>query len=120
MMNSKVGYVYLLDENCRIRWAGSGPAEEHELEALNNGVRKLLQERRISIDSELPAQEWTSSRTKGASRNRVLSCRETLKRKVIDSHVYTIHPGWALGRCCVTCRSPEHQRQSPLELTTPV
>ncbi|GES58959.1 F1F0 ATP synthase assembly protein Atp10 [Aspergillus terreus] len=65
MMNSKVGYVYLLDENCRIRWAGSGPAEEHELEALNNGVRKLLQERRISIESELPAQEWTSSPDQG-------------------------------------------------------
>lgn len=65
MMNSKVGYVYLLDENCRIRWAGSGPAEEYELEALNNGVRKLLQERRISIESELPAQEWTSSPDQG-------------------------------------------------------
>ncbi|EAW07787.1 mitochondrial ATPase complex subunit ATP10 [Aspergillus clavatus NRRL 1] len=58
MMNSKVGYVYLLDENCRIRWAGSGPAEEAELEGLNNGVRKLIQERKISLESELPAQEW--------------------------------------------------------------
>ncbi|GFG27197.1 mitochondrial ATPase complex subunit ATP10 [Aspergillus udagawae] len=58
MMNSKVGYVYLLDENCRIRWAGSGPAEEGELEGLNNGVRKLIQERRISLESELPAEEW--------------------------------------------------------------
>ena len=58
MLNGKVGYVYLLDENCRIRWAGSGPAEEGELEALNNGVRKLVQERKISRESELPAQEW--------------------------------------------------------------
>ncbi|PLB43900.1 putative F1F0 ATP synthase assembly protein Atp10 [Aspergillus steynii IBT 23096] len=58
MMNSKVGYVYLVDENCRIRWAGSGPAEAEELEALNNGVRKLIQEKRISMESELPAQEW--------------------------------------------------------------
>ncbi|KKK13607.1 hypothetical protein P175DRAFT_0499067 [Aspergillus ochraceoroseus IBT 24754] len=58
MMNSKVGYVYLLDENCRIRWAGSGPAEPAELEALNNGVRKLIQERTISLESELPAQDW--------------------------------------------------------------
>ncbi|KAE8133158.1 ATP10 protein-domain-containing protein [Aspergillus pseudotamarii] len=58
MMNSKVGYVYLLDENCRIRWAGSGPAEEHELEALNNGIRKLIQENKISMESELPAAEW--------------------------------------------------------------
>ncbi|KAF9889201.1 Mitochondrial ATPase complex subunit atp10 [Aspergillus nanangensis] len=60
MMNGKVGYVYLLDENCRIRWAGSGPAEKIELEALNNGVRKLTQERRISMESEMPAEEWAA------------------------------------------------------------
>ncbi|RAL11443.1 mitochondrial ATPase complex subunit ATP10 [Aspergillus homomorphus CBS 101889] len=60
MMNSKVGYVYLLDENCRIRWAGSGNAEPQELEALNNGVRKLVQERRVSVESETPAAEWAS------------------------------------------------------------
>ncbi|KAL4782992.1 ATP10 protein-domain-containing protein [Aspergillus varians] len=58
MMNSRVGYVYLLDENCRIRWAGSGPAEPAELETLNNSVRKLIQERRVSLESELPAQHW--------------------------------------------------------------
>ncbi|KAL2832146.1 ATP10 protein-domain-containing protein [Aspergillus cavernicola] len=62
MMNSRVGYVYLLDENCRIRWAGSGPAEPAELEALNNGVHKLIQERKISLESELPAQEWQGLR----------------------------------------------------------
>lgn len=47
MMNSKVGYVYLLDQECRIRWAGSSIAEEGELESLNNGLRKLVDERRI-------------------------------------------------------------------------
>ncbi|KAL4905884.1 hypothetical protein BDW74DRAFT_177583 [Aspergillus multicolor] len=56
MLNSKVGYVYLLDENCRIRWAGSGPAEPAELEGLNNGVRKLIQERRITMGSNLPTR----------------------------------------------------------------
>ncbi|KAL3434061.1 ATP10 protein-domain-containing protein [Aspergillus tetrazonus] len=56
MMNSRVGYVYLLDENCRIRWAGSGPAEPAELESLNNGVRKLINERKISLGSESPVQ----------------------------------------------------------------
>ncbi|BDD54766.1 Mitochondrial ATPase complex subunit atp10 [Monascus purpureus] len=63
MMNSKVGYVYLLDENCRIRWAGSGPAEEVELAALNNGVRKLIEERRISLESEIPAEQWQERRS---------------------------------------------------------
>lgn len=58
IMNNKVGYVYLLDENCRIRWAGSGPAHEDEINALNNGVRKLLEERKISHESEMPAENW--------------------------------------------------------------
>ena len=61
MLNSKVGYVYLLDENCRIRWAGSGPAQEEELNALNKGVLKLLEERRISQESETPAEDWKST-----------------------------------------------------------
>ncbi|RJE20692.1 hypothetical protein PHISCL_06965 [Aspergillus sclerotialis] len=52
MMNHKIGYVYLLDEYCRIRWAGSGPAEEAELAALNNGVRKLIEEMKVSITSK--------------------------------------------------------------------
>jgi ATPase complex subunit ATP10 len=46
MMNSKVGYVYLVDEECRIRWAGSGPADAEELEGLNAGVRKLIEEKK--------------------------------------------------------------------------
>ncbi|KAK2754266.1 Mitochondrial ATPase complex subunit atp10 [Arachnomyces sp. PD_36] len=46
MINGKVGYVYLLDENCRIRWAGSGNAEGDELEGLNNGIRKLVEEKK--------------------------------------------------------------------------
>lgn len=58
MMNSKVGYVYLLDENCRIRWAGSGPAQGPEIDALNNGVKRLLEEKRISKESEMPAETW--------------------------------------------------------------
>ncbi|EEH45762.2 uncharacterized protein PADG_01912 [Paracoccidioides brasiliensis Pb18] len=47
MMNSKVGYVYLLDQECRIRWAGSSIAAEEEMESLNNGLRKLIEDRRI-------------------------------------------------------------------------
>jgi len=40
--NSKVGYVYLLDEECRIRWAGSGPPMALERAALIRGVKKLV------------------------------------------------------------------------------
>ncbi|KAL2872057.1 mitochondrial ATPase complex subunit ATP10 [Aspergillus lucknowensis] len=71
MMNSKVGYVYLLDENCRIRWAGSGPAEPAERETLNNGIRKLIQERKVSLESELPAQSWQGQR-EGEKKPRVV------------------------------------------------
>jgi mitochondrial ATPase complex subunit ATP10 len=42
--NSKVGYVFLVDGECRIRWAGSGNALEGEAEALARGVRRLVEE----------------------------------------------------------------------------
>ncbi|KAI0870724.1 ATP10 protein-domain-containing protein [Hypoxylon argillaceum] len=44
LLNSKVGYVYLLDADCRIRWAGSGPSEDHEREGLVKGLQRLLLE----------------------------------------------------------------------------
>ncbi|KAH0566076.1 hypothetical protein GP486_000514 [Trichoglossum hirsutum] len=43
-VNGKVGYVYLLDGECRIRWAGSGRAKSEEKESLVRGVRKLVDE----------------------------------------------------------------------------
>lgn len=44
LLNSKVGYVYLLDGACRIRWAGSGIAEGDEKEGLVKGLRRLIEE----------------------------------------------------------------------------
>lgn len=41
MANGKVGYMYLVDESCKIRWAGSGVAEEDEREGLLAGVKRL-------------------------------------------------------------------------------
>ncbi|KAG0649940.1 ATPase complex subunit ATP10 [Hyphodiscus hymeniophilus] len=46
LLNSKVGYTYLLDEQCRIRWAGSGRAEAGEKESLVKGVRRLLEDKK--------------------------------------------------------------------------
>ncbi|KAL6717931.1 Mitochondrial ATPase complex subunit atp10 [Lecanora helva] len=43
MVNAKVGGVYLVDERCRIRWAGSGDAVEGEREGLVAGVRRLVE-----------------------------------------------------------------------------
>ncbi|KAJ5160349.1 uncharacterized protein N7482_007353 [Penicillium canariense] len=53
MMNSKVGYVYLVDSDCRIRWAGSGNAEPAEMETLNTGLQKLVAERKLLYEAEL-------------------------------------------------------------------
>lgn len=44
LLNSKVGYTYLVDHQCRIRWAGSGPAQPEEKEGLVKGVQRVLDE----------------------------------------------------------------------------
>lgn len=43
MVNKHVGYVYLVDDNCKIRWAGCGLALDSEALALQNCTRVLLQ-----------------------------------------------------------------------------
>jgi len=43
-LNTAVGYVYLLDADCKIRWAGSGHAWKEELESLSAGIKRLLEE----------------------------------------------------------------------------
>ena len=45
LLNSQVGYVYLVDTECRIRWAGSGHAWPGEVNGLNKAVERLLNER---------------------------------------------------------------------------
>lgn len=44
LLNSKVGYTYLLDGECKIRWAASGPAEGDEKDGLIKGARRLIEE----------------------------------------------------------------------------
>lgn len=43
MGNAKVGYVYLVDWLCRIRWAGSANADAEEKEGLRTGMRRLME-----------------------------------------------------------------------------
>ena len=52
LLNSKVGYVYLVDQHCRIRWAGSGTAHPDELEGLTKGLRKMVQD--LEKEASLP------------------------------------------------------------------
>ena len=43
MNNKHIGFVYLVDEQCRVRWAGGGLALEEEQESLKRCVRVLLE-----------------------------------------------------------------------------
>ncbi|KLU84198.1 mitochondrial ATPase complex subunit ATP10, partial [Magnaporthiopsis poae ATCC 64411] len=42
ILNAKVGYVYLVDSDCRIRWAASGNSEPEERSSLVKGLQRLL------------------------------------------------------------------------------
>ena len=42
MLNKVIGYLYLVDEFCRIRWAGVGFPEQREIEALDTCIAVLL------------------------------------------------------------------------------
>ncbi|UKZ79553.1 hypothetical protein TrVFT333_007310 [Trichoderma virens FT-333] len=53
LLNSKVGYTYLVDHHCRIRWAGSGSGHPDELESLAKGLGKLVED--IKKEALLPA-----------------------------------------------------------------
>ncbi|KAK7952472.1 uncharacterized protein PG986_008200 [Apiospora aurea] len=41
LLNGKVGYVYLVDSLCRIRWAGSGEANDEERGGLGQGAAEV-------------------------------------------------------------------------------
>jgi mitochondrial ATPase complex subunit ATP10 len=51
MVNKHIGYIYLVDENCKIRWAGCGFATEDEELSLQNCARVLL--KRLSKGEEV-------------------------------------------------------------------
>ncbi len=50
-LNSQVGYVYLVDSSCKIRWAGSGHAWEGEVEGLNAALQRLIHEEQNLLSS---------------------------------------------------------------------
>ncbi|TVY78260.1 Mitochondrial ATPase complex subunit ATP10 [Lachnellula suecica] len=56
LLNSKVGYTYLLDGECRIRWAGSGPAEGGEKDGLVKSARRLIEESKTKRKGKVSAQ----------------------------------------------------------------
>lgn len=68
-LNSQVGYVYLVDSSCKIRWAGSGHAWEGEVEGLNAAVQRLLSEEETmgqTSSTPLPSSTKTTKRQRAA------------------------------------------------------
>ncbi|PVH87224.1 hypothetical protein DL98DRAFT_566945 [Cadophora sp. DSE1049] len=67
LLNSKVGYTYLLDGECRIRWAGSGPCEGDEKDGLVRGAKRLIEELKVKrkekpvLDSRKPVENQTAA-----------------------------------------------------------
>lgn len=55
MVNKHVGYVYLVDESCRVRWAGCADAMPEEANALLNCTRILLDRLDDSVASGIVA-----------------------------------------------------------------
>ncbi|MCJ1400161.1 Mitochondrial ATPase complex subunit atp10 [Xylographa trunciseda] len=77
MLNGKVGYVYLVDSECRIRWAGSGRATEDEIESLAKGVSRLVGE----WQRDASEREVVSAAAKDGSREREASPPEAEMRQ---------------------------------------
>ncbi|KIX95627.1 uncharacterized protein Z520_08747 [Fonsecaea multimorphosa CBS 102226] len=87
LLNSQVGYVYLVDSSCKIRWAGSGHAWEGEVQGLNAAVQRLLQEeenlgqtssqpishrsKSVTPKSRVPTPEMDKSRATPNKRNAI-------------------------------------------------
>ena len=60
LLNSKVGYTFLVDQHFRIRWAGSGPAHPVEQESLAKGTARLAED--IRKESKAPAAARKAAR----------------------------------------------------------
>ena len=52
MTNSRIGYVYLVDENLKVRWAACADAKEEEEEALIRCTHILLNRQKRPPHSE--------------------------------------------------------------------
>lgn len=54
MTNRHVGYVYLVDEQCRVRWAGCADPMPEEVEALRVCTSVLLNRHSKSVKQPQP------------------------------------------------------------------
>jgi mitochondrial ATPase complex subunit ATP10 len=55
MNSTRIGYVYLVDEKCRIRWAGCADAMKEEAHALETCTGLLLER----LDKMQGQEKWS-------------------------------------------------------------
>ena len=77
--NGKVGYIYLVDWKCRIRWAGSGDAYEGERESLIAGCRRLIEAWKAEQKNESIRPKDLKEKSAG------LNIREKLPRAMVEN-----------------------------------
>lgn len=51
MSNQYIGYVFLVDENCKIRWTAHGMATPQEIQNLI-GMTKFLAEKKAAVEEK--------------------------------------------------------------------
>ncbi|PKS06547.1 hypothetical protein jhhlp_007295 [Lomentospora prolificans] len=76
LLNGKVGYTYLVDPQCRIRWAASGSSLPEEREGLVKGFRKLVGEAR-EIGEQMATEQAQIQRGNAEPKLRNLACRRS-------------------------------------------
>ena len=63
MVNSRIGYVYLVDENMRIRWAGCAEAKDEEARGLLMGTSVLLKRHDRAKEAAQQVQQHATPNT---------------------------------------------------------
>lgn len=69
LLNSKVGYTYLVDGDCKIRWAGSGNSEADENKGLVKGVARLVEDLKTKKVAQKVTAPNASAQTLGARKS---------------------------------------------------
>ncbi|GAM86152.1 hypothetical protein ANO11243_041630 [Dothideomycetidae sp. 11243] len=68
MANQKVGHVYLVDQQCKIRWAGHAMADPLEKESMIKNLGRLLSEPKITAPQGKAAPKWDGSESSKADK----------------------------------------------------
>ena len=68
--NPRVGHVYVVDQNCKIRWAGCGNANDEERDSLVMAVRRLAEPSRFVAQEELESNKSVAKKPLRMALNR--------------------------------------------------